>query len=83
MKVKQYIITDEVKLTLVDAGYTIEIANEKYEGLINDFNDTIDMIESALEDTAIYAANYYDDDEYYDNVVLPTIHALEANLLKN
>lgn len=81
MKLEQYIITDRVKLTLLPQTYTFEIDGKIYEADWGDiFVDRDEMIESALEEIAIKAANFLDEDEH-EGYFLTALHKAHNELL--
>ena len=84
MKLEQYIITDRVKLTLLPQTYTFEIYGKIYEADWGDiFVDRDEMIESALEEIAIKAADHWDEanGEQEHEEFLTHLHKLHNQLL--
>lgn len=79
----EYKITNEITLLFTQEGYRITIGDETYTEELEDFdNDVAYMIEVALEDIVFFGAEYYDNDEHHENVLLPAIHKLEKELIK-
>lgn len=81
--VQQIIITDTIKLTLLPTTYTFEIEGNHFEADWDEPYTTDErdlMIEAALEQIAIEAVNFLDEDEH-EGAFLTALHKVHNQLL--